>query len=105
MAFRDKVKRVFNRSSNNNRRSKPKVEYYRRNAIPPSKFQGPFDPELQKRLAAWSFDAAMAHRPRSIDLDLSPCTSNPDYPSRAGSENPSEEAPSDDDGVPVDPGM
>lgn len=52
------------------------MEYYRRHEIPPSKFKGPFDKEHQKRLAAWSFERAMADRPRSIGLDLSPCTTN-----------------------------
>ncbi|KAJ5190212.1 uncharacterized protein N7498_009197 [Penicillium cinerascens] len=73
MTFRDKVRRVFHRSSSSTSNGKPKVEYYRRNEVPPSKFRGPFDKEHQKRLAAWSFEAAMADRPRSPDLSLSPC--------------------------------
>ncbi|KAJ6045154.1 hypothetical protein N7460_006509 [Penicillium canescens] len=72
MNFREKVKRVFRSKSD----GKPKVEYYRRHECPPSKFRGPFDREHQKRLAAWSFDAATADRPRSLDLSLSPCATN-----------------------------
>lgn len=83
MPFRDRVKRVFHRSnsaSNGNNNGKPNIEYYRRHEVPPSKFRGPFDKEHQKRLAAWSFERAMADRPRSFDLDLSPCATN-DLPS------------------------
>lgn len=72
MNFREKVKRVFRSKSD----GRPKVEYYRRHECPPSKFRGPFDREHQKRLAAWSFDAATADRPRSLDLSLSPCATN-----------------------------
>ncbi|KAJ5087306.1 hypothetical protein N7456_010922 [Penicillium angulare] len=74
MTFRDKVRRVFHRSSSSTSQvnGRPKVEYYRRHEVPPSKFRGPFDKEHQKRLAAWSFDRAMVDRPRSLDLDLSP---------------------------------
>ena len=87
MPFRDKVRRVFHRSSISaaappppkTNRNGVKLEYYRRNEVPNSKFRGPFDPEHQKRLANWSFQSAMAERPRSSDLSLSPCTSLPDY--------------------------
>ncbi|KAJ5308643.1 hypothetical protein PENANT_c053G01298 [Penicillium antarcticum] len=72
MNFREKVKRVFRSKSD----GKPKVEYYRRHECPPSKFRGPFDREHQKRLAAWSFDAATADRPHSQDLSLSPCATH-----------------------------
>ncbi|KAJ6082787.1 hypothetical protein N7499_007661 [Penicillium canescens] len=54
MNFREKVKRVFRSKSD----GKPKVEYYRRHE------------------SAWSFDAATADRPRSLDLSLSPCATN-----------------------------
>jgi hypothetical protein len=81
MSLREKVRRVFRRSSSG---SKPKdngikIEYYRRHEIPPSKFKGPFDREHQKRLAAWSFPEAQADRPRSPGLSLSPCATLPDY--------------------------
>ncbi|KAE8151783.1 hypothetical protein BDV25DRAFT_152148 [Aspergillus avenaceus] len=81
MSLREKVRRVFRRSSNG---SKPKdngikIEYYRRNEIPPSKFKGPFDKDHQRRLAAWSFTEAQAERPRTPDYSLSPCASLPDY--------------------------
>ncbi|OJJ82660.1 uncharacterized protein ASPGLDRAFT_48764 [Aspergillus glaucus CBS 516.65] len=83
MALRDRVKRVFRRSSltaaPKTNRNGIKIEYYRRNEVPKSKFKGPFDPEHQKQLAAWSFQTATAERPRSQDLSLSPCTSLPDY--------------------------
>ncbi|RHZ56379.1 hypothetical protein CDV55_100188 [Aspergillus turcosus] len=91
MNFKDKFKKVFHRNSNghsnsnSNGRSKSKsngntngngikIEYYKRGEIPPSKFRGPFDPEHQKRLAAWSFEEAQAERPRAVDPPLSPCT-------------------------------
>ncbi|BCR82700.1 uncharacterized protein ACHE_10102S [Aspergillus chevalieri] len=82
MPLRDRVKRVFRRSSlpaPKTNRNGVKIEYYRRSEVPKSKFKGPFDPEHQKQLAAWSFQTAMAERPRSQDLSLSPCTSLPDY--------------------------
>lgn len=83
MALRDRFKRVFRRSSltaaPKTNRNGIKIEYYRRNEVPKSKFKGPFDPEHQKQLAAWSFQTATAERPRSQDLSLSPCTSLPDY--------------------------
>lgn len=83
MSLRDRVKRVFRRSSltaaPKTNRNGIKIEYYRRNEVPKSKFKGPFDPEHQKHLAAWSFQTATAERPRSPDLSLSPCTSLPDY--------------------------
>ncbi|EYE97127.1 uncharacterized protein EURHEDRAFT_410166 [Aspergillus ruber CBS 135680] len=83
MALRDRVKRVFRRSSlttaPKTNRNGIKIEYYRRNEVPKSKFKGPFDPEHQKQLAAWSFQTATAERPRSQDISLSPCTSLPDY--------------------------
>lgn len=91
MNLREKVKNAFNRPSNSkglsfglgHRKSKStgtpiKIEYYKRHEVPPSKFKGPFDPEHQRRLAAWSFDGAMATRSRSIDLSLSPCTTLPE---------------------------
>ncbi|KNG87411.1 hypothetical protein ANOM_004017 [Aspergillus nomiae NRRL 13137] len=83
MSFREKVRRVFRRSSSGSKskdQSNPiKIEYYKRHEIPPSKFKGPFDREHQKRLAAWSFGDAQDERPRSSDLSLSPCASLPDY--------------------------
>lgn len=89
MTFRDKVKRVFRRpsnnkyspnngNSNNTNSNGIKIEYYRRGEIPPSKFRGPFDRAHQKRLAAWTFEGAMAERCRSMDLTLSPCTTLPE---------------------------
>jgi len=103
MAFRDKIKRVFHRSSSSTSQvnGKPKVEYYRRHEVPPSKFRGPFDKEHQKRLAAWSFDRAMVDRPRSLDLEISPYATyqNP-YP--CDSDDFDDISP-DDDGVAIDP--
>jgi hypothetical protein len=113
MPFRDTLKRVFHRSSSSKdlKNGKPKVEYYRRHEIPPSKFRGPFDKEHQKRLAAWSFDGAMAERPRSFDdYSLSPCATYdlPDGP--LGPLDPLDrdvtgDISPDDHGVPIDPGM
>lgn len=104
MTFREKVKRVFHRSSASQDTGRPKVEYYRRHEVPPSKFRGPFDKEHQKRLAAWSFDRAMVERPRSLDLALSPCATY-NLPGPIDSDASEEIAP-DDDGVEiVDPGM
>ncbi|KAE8379092.1 hypothetical protein BDV26DRAFT_260313 [Aspergillus bertholletiae] len=101
MSLRDKVRRVFRRSSSGSKskdNSNPiKIEYYKRHEIPPSKFKGPFDREHQKRLAAWSFDA-QAERPHSPDLSLSPCASLPDYLRPCGQEDgvaPDEVAPED----------
>lgn len=104
MTFREKVKRVFHRSSSSTSQlnGKPKIEYYRRNEVPPSKFRGPFDKEHQKRLAAWSFDRAMVERPRSLDLPISPgatCDICPFDSDDTGDISP------DDDGVAIDPGM
>lgn len=96
MNFKDKFKKVFHRNSNGHSSSKSnsnsksksngngsrngiKIEYYKRGEIPPSKFRGPFDPEHQKRLAAWSFEAAQAERPRALDPPLSPCTTLSQY--------------------------
>jgi hypothetical protein len=90
MNFKDKFRKVFHRNSNGHSKSKSngngngngnviKIEYYKRGEIPPSKFRGPFDPEHQKRLAAWSFEAAQAERPRALDTPLSPCTSLSEY--------------------------
>ncbi|KAF4215467.1 hypothetical protein CNMCM5878_008051 [Aspergillus fumigatiaffinis] len=96
MNFKDKFRKVFHRNSNghsnsnsnSNSKSKSngngngtgiKIEYYKRGEIPPSKFRGPFDPEHQKRLAAWSFEAAQAERPRALDPSLSPCTTLSQY--------------------------
>ncbi|KAB8234282.1 hypothetical protein ETB97_004443 [Aspergillus alliaceus] len=81
MSLRQKVRRVFRRSSNGSKSKDNtiKIEYYRRHEIPPSKFKGPFDREHQKALAAWSFTEAQADRPRSPDLSLSPCATLPDY--------------------------
>ncbi|EAW06979.1 uncharacterized protein ACLA_086810 [Aspergillus clavatus NRRL 1] len=86
MAFKERFRKVFHRNSNGHSKSKSnsngngiKIEYYKRHEIPRSKFRGPFDPEHQKRLAAWSFDAAQADRPRSFDYSLSPCTTLPDH--------------------------
>ncbi|KAJ5220480.1 hypothetical protein N7468_009684 [Penicillium chermesinum] len=87
MTFREKVKRVFHRSSSSESQAsgKPKVEYYRRHEVPPSKFRGPFDKEHQKRLAAWSFERATVDRTRSLDLSLSPCATANDCLCDAGS--------------------
>lgn len=114
MTFREKVRRVFHRSSASQDTGRPKVEYYRRHECPPSKFRGPFDKEHQKRLAAWSFDRAMVERTRSLDLALSPCATF-DLPGPNPNLNPlmdpmdsddSGEISPDDDGVEiVDPGM
>ena len=101
MAFREKVRRVFHRSSSSTSNGKPKVEYYRRSEVPPSKFRGPFDKEHQKRLAAWSFEGAMADRPRSPNLSLSPCAT---YDLPPSSLDTGDVSP-DDDGVGNDPGM
>ncbi|OJJ98098.1 hypothetical protein ASPACDRAFT_45397 [Aspergillus aculeatus ATCC 16872] len=84
MNFREKVRRVFRRSSSSSSSSKSKgngikIEYYKRHEIPRSKFKGPFDREHQRSLAAWSFQGTQAERRRSLDLSLSPCTSLPDY--------------------------
>lgn len=86
MAFRDKVKRAFRRSHGNHANSRPntnangiKIEYYKRHEIPKSKFRGPFDPEHQKKLAAWNFQTAQEDRPRSPDLSLSPCATLPPH--------------------------
>ncbi|KAE8141219.1 hypothetical protein BDV38DRAFT_203340 [Aspergillus pseudotamarii] len=83
MSLREKVRRVFRRSTSGSKSkdnsNSIKIEYYKRHEIPPSKFKGPFDREHQKSLAAWSFDDAQAERPRSPDLSLSPCASLPDY--------------------------
>lgn len=113
MPLRDTFKRVFRRSSSSKdlKNGKPKVEYYRRHEIPPSKFRGPFDKEHQKRLAAWSFDGAMAERPRaSDDLSLSPCATcdlpdGPFGPLDPLDRDDTGDISPDDDGVPIDPGM
>ncbi|OQD74558.1 hypothetical protein PENDEC_c010G01037 [Penicillium decumbens] len=99
MTFREKVRRVFHRSSNSTGNGKPKVEYYRRHEVPPSKFRGPFDKEHQKRLAAWSFEGAMVVRSRSLDLSLSPCATYDLSPS----DNDIGNVSPDDDGVAIDP--
>lgn len=104
MTFRERVKRVFHRSpSGGVDNGKPKIEYYRRHEVPPSKFRGPFDKEHQKRLAAWSFDRALVDRPRSFDLALSPCATY-GHPSPSDSEGSPDIAP-DDDGVEINLGM
>lgn len=111
MPLRDKLKRVFRpNGSKDGNHGRPKIEYYRRHEVPPSKFRGPFDKEHQKRLAAWSFDVAMAERPRSPDLSLSPCATYDLPPDALGpldqrdSDDPGDLSP-DNDGVPLDPGM
>lgn len=107
MPFRERVKRVFHRHSHsanpNGTNGRPKVDYYRRHEVPPSKFRGPFDKDHQKRLAAWSFDRAVMDRPRSLDLALSPCATY-DYPSPSDSNDSVDMAP-DADGVEINPGM
>lgn len=104
MTFREKVRRVFHRSSASQDTGRPKVEYYRRHEVPPSKFRGPFDKEHQKRLAAWSFDRATVERTRSLDLSLSPCATF-DLPGPIDSDDSGDISP-DDDGVEiVDQGM
>lgn len=102
MPFRERVKRVFHRSSGSADNGKPKVEYYRRHEVPPSKFRGPFDKDHQKRLAAWSFDRALVERPRSFDLALSPCATYDPNPSDS---EDSADIPPDGDGVQINPGM
>ncbi|KAL2869799.1 uncharacterized protein BJX67DRAFT_321403 [Aspergillus lucknowensis] len=79
MSFREKVRRAFQKHKSKGSGSGIKIEYYRRNEVPPSKFKGPFDKEHQKKLAAWSFQKAQEDRSRSLDLSLSPCTTLPDY--------------------------
>ncbi|EAU36673.1 predicted protein [Aspergillus terreus NIH2624] len=82
MSIRQKVRKVFHRQSSNAKAKESsgiKIEYYKRHEIPRSKFKGPFDPEHQRRLAAWSFQEAQADRPRSFDLSLSPCATVPDH--------------------------
>ncbi|KAI2943007.1 hypothetical protein CBS147321_5043 [Aspergillus niger] len=83
MSFREKVRRVFRRSSSGSsskgKGNGIKIEYYKRGEIPRSKFKGPFDKEHQRKLAAWSFQDAQAERPRTPDLSLSPCASIPDF--------------------------
>ncbi|KAL4892754.1 hypothetical protein BDV59DRAFT_179701 [Aspergillus ambiguus] len=82
MSIRQKVRRVFHRQSSNAKAkdtSTIKIEYYKRHEIPRSKFKGPFDPDHQRRLAAWSFQEAQADRARSFDLSLSPCATLPDH--------------------------
>lgn len=78
MPFRERVRRVFHRpSSSSSAEDKPKVQYYRRHEVPPSKFRGPFDKSHQKSLASWSFEGACVERSRSLDdLALSPCATN-----------------------------
>ena len=83
------MKRVFSRSGSKPPKLPPNfngkinangipIEYYRRGEVPPSKFRGPFNRDHQRRLAAWSFEAAMTEqRCRSLDLSLSPCTTLP----------------------------
>ncbi|KAJ6114330.1 hypothetical protein N7486_000108 [Penicillium sp. IBT 16267x] len=104
MTFREKVKRVFHRSSNSTSQlnGKPKIEYYRRHEVPPSKFKGPFDKEHQKRLAAWSFDRAMVERRRSLDLAISPSATYDICP--FDSDDTGDISP-DDDGVAIDPAL
>ncbi|KAJ5156804.1 hypothetical protein N7492_009607 [Penicillium capsulatum] len=103
MPFRERVKRVFHRSSNSADHGRPKVEYYRRHEVPPSKFRGPVDKNHQKQLAAWSFDRAMVERRRSFDLALSPCATY-DSPSPSDSDDSADIAP-DDDGVEINPAL
>lgn len=89
MPLRDRVRRALNRPVVRRTNQKGvKLEYFHRNEVPRPKFRGPFDPEHQRHLAEWSFQAAMAPRPRSPDLSLSPCTSLPDH------WRPSDESPS-----------
>lgn len=95
MAFREKVRRAFRRSGSSKDNGKPKIEYYRRSEVPRSKYRGPFDPEHQRKLAAWSFAGAMADRPRSLDLELSPCASIVGPPEI--------QSPDADEGATVDP--
>ncbi|KAL2009672.1 hypothetical protein VTN00DRAFT_5479 [Thermoascus crustaceus] len=100
MAFREKVRRAFRRSGSSKDNGKPKIEYYRRSEVPRSKYRGPFDPEHQRKLAAWSFAGAMADRPRSLDLELSPCASIVGPPEEETAEIQSPDA---DEGATVDP--
>lgn len=80
MPLRDRVRRALNRPIvRRTNRKGVKIEYFHRNEVPRSKFRGPFDPEHQQHLEKWSFGAAMAPRPRSPDLSLSPCTSVPHH--------------------------
>lgn len=80
MPLRDRVRRALNRPVvRRTNRNGVKLEYFHRNEVPRSKFRGPFDPEHQRNLEQWSFGAAMAPRPRSPDLSLSPCTTVPHH--------------------------
>ncbi|BDD63762.1 hypothetical protein MPDQ_007175 [Monascus purpureus] len=111
MPLRDKFKRVFGRPSNksssnsnggNTNSNGIKIEYYRRGEVPPSKFRGPFDREHQKRLAAWTFEGAMAARCRTPDIPLSPCTTHPEV-MRSPRENTNEPPAVEVDEGAVDP--
>ncbi|EED21137.1 conserved hypothetical protein [Talaromyces stipitatus ATCC 10500] len=87
MTFREKVKKAFRRNSDKDKNNgKPKIEYYRRGECPRSKYRGPVDPEHRRKLYDWNFEAATADRPRSFELDLSPCTSLPDRPHESESD-------------------
>lgn len=77
MTFRERMRRAFRRPVPKDD-GKPKIEYYRRGEVPRSKYRGPVDPEHRRKLNAWNFQTAMINRRRSIDLDLSPCSSIPE---------------------------
>lgn len=59
---------------------KRKFHFYQHHEIPPSKFPGPFDREVQEDLEKWSFDRGIRGEPHHSDLNLSPCTSLPHNP-------------------------
>lgn len=106
MPFRDRVRRALNRPIvRRTNRNGVKLEYFHRNEVPRPKFRGPFDPEHQRQLAEWSFQAAMAPRPRSLDLSLSPCTSLPDHlrpPGGDQTSNPQEQEEGEDEDIAPD---
>ncbi|KAJ5884676.1 hypothetical protein N7495_009186 [Penicillium taxi] len=105
MNFREKVRRVFHRSSNSTSsiNGRPQVEYYKKKEIPPSKFKGPFDKAHQKSLASWTFEGAMVERTRSLEqLSLSPLSPCATLGAPCVSDSDSEISPDD---VPSVPGM
>ncbi|GAD95691.1 hypothetical protein ANI_1_1214074 [Paecilomyces variotii No. 5] len=107
MTLREKVRKAIRRVSPGfpppKDDGKPKIEYYRRNEVPRSKYRGPVDPEHQRRLRAWTFEGAMVERRRSLDLELSPCASIDESVAPCDDEEPSETpSPDVDDGVVAD---
>ncbi|KAJ5623569.1 hypothetical protein N7490_012174 [Penicillium lividum] len=100
MAIRERVKAIFHRSSKSTSQlnGKPKVEYYRRNEVPPSKFKGPADKAVLRQFSGFSFDSAMSERRRSLDMTMSPFDTTGISPFDSdGTEDISPDA----DGVPI----